>query len=161
MLLGFMVCIPSMALALVFTLAGVGIYVAFLSFFSAGIGVGMATNAALTLLRSVARDNEVGRVSAAHLFARNQGFTFGSAVGGAVLLFVVTMMLGDVELVRELVASPEGGGPAGAAEAVRSGFAASVGVGLILVIFGLISALPMRRSLAAVRLAKGAEPGRR
>ena len=96
----------------------------------------------------------MGRVGAAHLFARNQGFTFGAAVGGAVLLFVITRQLGDVELVRDLIASSDVRAPDGAARAVQAGFAANVLVGMALSALGFASAMGMRRSLASARQAK-------
>lgn len=96
----------------------------------------------------------MGRVGSAHLFVRNQGFTFGAAIGGAVLLFVVANQLGDVELVRELISSSDAAAPPGAAEAVRAGFAANIGVGLVLSALGSLMAINMRRSLAAARIAK-------
>jgi MFS family permease len=153
-LVGFTVSIPSLALAWALTTADLPLMVSFVVFFTAGVGVGLATNAALTLLRAVTESPQMGRVASAHLFARNQGFTFGSAIGGAVLLFVVTLQLGDVGLVRDLIASPEGVGPPGAAAAVRSGFAASVAVGLALSVLGYLASLRMRRSLAGARIAK-------
>jgi len=100
----------------------------------------------------------MGRVASAHLFARNQGFTFGAAIGGAVLLLVVTRQLGDVELVRELISSAEGDAPAGAAEAVQAGFAASVAVGLVLSVLGWLASLRMRRALATARQARRGVP---
>jgi len=159
-LLGFMVSVPSLALAWILTAANLPLAVSFLAYFSAGVGVGLATNAALTLLRAVTESSRMGRVASAHLFARNQGFTFGSAVGGAVLLFVVALKVGDVGLVRELIASPEGVGPPGAAEAVRSGFAATVAVGLVMSVLGFLACLRMRRFLAAARMAKRGVPPR-
>ena len=114
----------------------------------------MTTNAALTLMRAVTDSSKMGRVGAAHLFARNQGFTFGAAIGGAVLLFVVTRQLGDVELVRGLIAATDVVPPPEAADAVSSGFAASVVVGLTLSCLGMLAAVAMRRSLAEVRAAK-------
>lgn len=153
-LVGFFVSIPSLALAWMLSVANSSIAASFVVFFTSGVGVGMATNAALTLLRAVTDSSRMGRVVSAHLFARNQGFTFGAAIGGAVLLFVVGLRLGDVELVRELIVSPQGGGPSGAAAAVRSGFAASVAVGLGLSILGCMSAVRMRRSLTSARMAK-------
>ncbi len=156
---GFLVSMPALAVAWLLAATTESIGAAFLSFFAAGVGVGMATNAALTLLRAVTEPSRMGRVSAAHLFSRNQGFTFGAAIGGAVLLLIVGLQLGDVELVRELISSPEGGGPPGAAEAVRSGFAASVAVGLGLTILGFSAAVRMRRSLAEARASKrGPQP---
>jgi MFS family permease len=156
--LGFMVGVPSLAVAWGVITAGLSIYVAFGVFFVSGVGVGLSTNAALTLLRAVTESDQVGRVVSAHLFARNQGFTFGSAIGGAVLLLVVSLQLGDVELVRELIASPEGGGPQGASAAVRSGFATTVAVGLVLAALGWLGAARMRRSLSAARAAKRGMP---
>jgi MFS family permease len=156
--LGFMVGVPSLAVAWGVITAGLSIYVAFGVFFVSGVGVGLSTNAALTLLRAVTESDKVGRVVSAHLFARNQGFTFGSAIGGAVLLFVVSVQLGDVELVRDLMAAPEGGGPQGAAAAVRSGFATTVAVGLVLTVLGWLGAARMRRSLSAARAAKRGMP---
>lgn len=153
-LVGFFVSIPSLALAWMLSVVNSSIAASFVVFFTSGVGVGMATNAALTLLRAVTDSSRMGRVVSAHLFARNQGFTFGAAIGGAVLLFVVGLRLGDVELVRELIVSPQGGGPSGAAAAVRSGFAASVAVGLGLSILGCMSAVRMRRSLTSARMAK-------
>lgn len=153
-LVGFMINIPSLALAWLVTGSTGSLIAAFVVFFTAGVGVGMSTNAAFVLLRAVTDPSQMGRVSSAHLFARNQGFTFGSAIGGAVLLLMVGMRLGDVELVRELIAAPEGGGPAGAAGAVKSGFATTIAVGLGLSILGGWVAIRLRRSLRDARLAK-------
>lgn len=150
-LVGFFVSMPSLALAWFLTAVHPSLIASFAVFFTAGVGVGLVTNASLTLLRAVTDSSRMGRVVSAHLFARNQGFTFGAAIGGAVLLFVVALQLGDVELVQELIAAPEGSGPPGAAEAVRSGFAASVAVGLVLSILGFVAAWRMRRSLAEAR----------
>ena len=153
-LVGFLVNLPALAAAWFLVTADVGLVAAFAVFFVAGVGVGMSTNAALTLMRAVTDSNQMGRVGAAHLFARNQGFTFGAAIGGAVLLYVVTSRLGDAELVRGLIASSDSVAPPEAAGAVRAGFAASVVVGLVMSFLGMFAALSMRRSLAEVRAAK-------
>ncbi len=153
-LVGFMVNIPAMALAWLVTATTESWLTGFVVFFAAGVGVGMSTNAAFILLRAVTDSSQMGRVSSAHLFARNQGFTFGSAIGGAVLLLIVGLHLGDVEVVRELIAAPEGGGPVGAAGAVRSGFSTTIAVGLGLSTLGGLAAVRMRRSLTDARLAK-------
>lgn len=152
--LGFLVSMPSLAGAWLLATVAESVTASFVVFFLAGVGVGMATNASLTLLRAVTGSSQIGRVSAAHLFSRNQGFTFGAAIGGAVLLLVVGRRLGDVELVRELISAPEGGGPEGAARAVQAGFAASVGVGLALSALGFVVAMRMRRALAEARALK-------
>jgi MFS family permease len=153
-LLGFMVSTPALAVTWYLVPSEANLYATFALFFITGVGVGLATNAALTLLRSVTESANVGRVVSAHLFARNQGFTFGAAIGGAVLFFVVTMLLGDVELVSELISNGDAPPPAGAAEAVQSGFAASIAVGVVLSVLGWLGAVGMRRSLTEARLAK-------
>ncbi len=152
-LVGFAINVPALAAAWLVVHAGLGLWLAFLAFCTAGVGVGMSTNAALTLLRAVTDSSKMGRVGSAHLFARNQGFTFGAAVGGAVLLFVVTARLGDPEMVRELIASSSGSNP-DAAQAVQAGFAASIAVGVGLSTLGWISSLRLRRALAERRLAR-------
>ena len=154
MVVGFMVNVPALVLTWYLIAVDASLYAAFAVFFVVGVGVGMSTNAALTLLRAVTDPTKMGRVGAAHLFARNQGFTFGAAIGGAVLLFVVTNRLGDPEVVRDLIASSDSVAPTGAAEAVRSGFAASVAVGLVMSVLGWLASISMRRSLTEVRHAK-------
>jgi MFS family permease len=153
-LVGFFVNVPALALAGFLATTSVHLLVNFLFYFVAGVGIGMSTNAALTLLRAVTDTSQMGRVNSAYLFARNQGFTFGSAIGGAVLLLVVTLQVGDLSLVRELIASGEGSGPPGAAQAVRSGFAVTVGVGAVLSALGLVAAIRMRQALLEARMAK-------
>jgi MFS family permease len=154
MLVGFMVTVPALAVAWLLVIANVSVAASFVIFCAIGVGVGMTTNAALTMMRAVTDSAQVGRVASAHLFARNQGFTFGSAIGGAVLLFVVTLQLGDPELVRDLISAPEGAGPEGAAAAVRSGFAAVAAVGFVFAVLGGVASIRLRRSLAEMRLEK-------
>ncbi|HEY6634167.1 MAG TPA: MFS transporter, partial [Acidimicrobiia bacterium] len=154
MVIGFMVTVPALAVAWLLVVANVSVVAAFVVFFAIGVGVGMTTNAALTMMRAVTDSAQVGRVASAHLFARNQGFTFGSAIGGAVLLFVVTLQLGDPELVRDLISAPEGAGPEGAAAAVRAGFAAVAAVGFVFALLGGLASIRLRRSLADMRLEK-------
>ncbi len=153
-LLGFVVNIPSLAATWFLVQADVPILGLFITFFTAGVGVGMSTNAALTLLRSVTANAQIGRASSAHLFGRNMGFTFGAAIGGAVLLFVVAGQIGDPELVRGLLAGDAATSPAGSAGAVADGFAASVAVGLVLSVLGFLSSIRLRQALASVRAAK-------
>lgn len=160
-LTGFLIGLPSLSLSWAAITFDFPLFVKYLFFLTSGSGTGMVTNAALTMLRSFAESSQVGRVVSAHLFARNQGFTFGSAIGGAVLLLVVTMHLGDLGLVRELISSPEGAGPAGAAEAVRTGFATTVATGVGIGLIGLVAALRMRHFLTERRVALRGEEGRR
>lgn len=119
-----------------------------------GTGIGMATNAGLTLLQAITPEGESGRSTAAHQFYRNFGFTVGSAVGGAVILFVLAREIGDVEAVRGLLAGGDAadiaGDPAGA---IGRGFAAAAAVGLTLELLGLIPLVALRRSLSTKRAA--------
>ena len=152
-MLGFLVNLPSLSVLFVLVQMDAPLAVLFVAFLFVGAGVGMSTNAALTLLRAVTEAAKIGRVGAAHLFMRNQGFTFGAAIGGAVMLLVITNQIGDVELVRELIASSSDA-PPGAAAAVRDGFQASVAVGLVSSAIGMGAAVRMRRHLAVARMAK-------
>ena len=99
--LGFLVNLPSLTVWWVLVDRNAPLAALFAAFLMIGAGVGMSSNAALTLLRVVTESAKIGRVSAAHLFMRNQGFTFGAAIGGAVMLFVIGNQIGDVELVLE------------------------------------------------------------
>lgn len=151
MVVGCLIALPSLAAAAVSVALNLPVMVSFVIFFTTGVGVGMIMNASLTLLRSSTQPGEVGRVVSANLFVRNQGFTFGAAVGGAVLLLVVTLQLGDPELVRDLIASSAGEGPPGAAEAVQLGFAVATAVGLGIASLGTLAVFRLRRDLTSAR----------
>jgi MFS family permease len=116
-------------------------------------GVGLATNAGLTLLRAVSDPNEIGRSSAAHQFFRNQGFTLGSAMGGAVILAVVATAVGDVEAVRDVLASEAIPNPA-VSTAISKGYAAAGFAAFGVSTAGLIPFLALRRHLAPARAAR-------
>ncbi len=124
------------------------------AFLVVGIGVGGAANATLTLLQTLSPADELGRATSAHQFLRNQGFTLGSALGGAVLLGVVGAVVGDVEAVQRLFAGETGGVSAEAAAGIRSGFATMATVGTILAAAALLPAAALRRYLGDRRLAK-------
>lgn len=117
-------------------------------------GVGMATNAGLTLLRAVSDPAEIGRSSAAHQFYRNQGFTLGSAMGGAVILAVVARAVGDVEAVRDVLGSAGAGSEAAVSAAIRDGYAAAGFTGLAVVACGIVPLIMLRRHLAPARRAR-------
>lgn len=122
-----------------------------------GVGLGIATNSALTLVRELTDDAEVGRAVAAHQYVRSQGFAGGPALAGGVLLLVVAARTGDVEVVRELLAgADEAGGTGGAGiesvgAAVRVGFATAVAACSAV---GLLAHVPLR----AVRRVSRARP---
>ena len=109
--------------------------VIFFAFFVVGTGIGFVSTAGLTLLQASNAAAEIGRANAAHQFIRTLCITYAVAAGGAVLLLVVDYQVGDVEVVRDVLAGEDVAlGPATAA-AVGDGvtwvtvlsFAASLG----------------------------------
>ena len=116
-------------------------------------GVGLATNAGLTLLRAISDSTEIGRSSAAHQFFRNQGFTLGAAMGGAVILAVVATAVGDVEAVRDVLASDAVPNPV-VSEGIRDGYAAAAFTGFGVATLGLVPFVALRRHLAPARAAR-------
>ena len=119
-------------------------------------GIGLATNAGLTLLRRVSGPDEIGRATAAHQFFRNQGFTLGAAMGGAVILAVVARAIGDLEAVREVLRTGIADDPATAA-AIARGFASAVFVGSAAAVVGVVPLVALRRHLASTGV-DGGEP---
>jgi MFS family permease len=117
----------------------------FAGLFVSGVGIGLATNAALTILRSATEPRQIGRAGAAHQFMRNQGFTIGSAAGGAILLLVVGRELGSVEPVQQLLAGEDiETGPA-IADAVRQGFGTVTLVSLVVMTLAIGPLISLRR----------------
>jgi|FLYL01.1.fsa_nt_gi MFS family permease len=136
--------------------------VLFALFVAAGVGVGAATNAALTLLRAVTPPTRIGRAAAAHQFVRNQGFVFGAGLGGAVMLAVVGSRIGDVDAVQELLSGTAGPLAPRIAEAVAAGFTSAAGVCAALAGAALVPVWALRRHLAEARAARreGRQEGR-
>jgi MFS family permease len=102
-----------------------------------GIGVGLATNAAFHVLRVATPDAAIGRVTAAHDFGRNIGFTGGTAIGGAILFAVMSGRISDIELVRDVLAGADVAASADVAGAVAAGFGAMQIVGGVLAAIGV------------------------
>ncbi|MFT7476431.1 MAG: MFS family permease [Verrucomicrobiales bacterium] len=98
-----------------------------------GMGVGGLSSATLGVLQSKAIPAEMGRVNSAHQFMRTLGFTYGAALGGAVLFSVVKWRLGDAEVVRDLLGDDAVTVEAGTIDALARGFAWSA---VVAVIFG-------------------------
>lgn len=147
--LGASIVAPACAVVGALALADASVWAVFAALVVGGLGMGTATNSALTLLRLLAPDDELGRATAAHQYIRSQGFAGGSALGGAVLLLVVGTVTGDVEAVRGLLA--QGGGAAvdpGVAGAVRDGFGAAA---LACAGVALLAHLPLRAVRRAAR----------
>ncbi len=152
---GLTLSIPALALLTVAAYLDSLLPVIFALLLAAGTGIGATTNAGLTLLRSVTPTAEIGRATAAHQFYRNIGFTFGAAIGGAVLLAVVAIAVGDVEAVRDLLAGGAGQADQATADAISRGFTTSVAVGSLIAVSSVIPFRALRRHLAAARAAAG------
>lgn len=116
----------------------------------AGSGLGLSTNAGLTLLQAQATDAETGRATAAHQFYRNLAFMGGSALGGAVILFVVGRQVGDLDAVRGLLAGA-GEGAGATADAIGSGFAAAAMMGAVVSASAWFPMRALRKHLAPAR----------
>jgi MFS family permease len=134
----------------------------FAGLYASGVGIGLSTNAALTLLRASTEPRQIGRAGSAHQFMRTQGFTIGSAAGGAILLLVVGQELGSVEPVQQLLAGDEiEAGPA-IADAVRRGFGTVTLVSLAVMATAILPLLGLRRRRARVGAGSDARvPARR
>jgi MFS family permease len=125
--------------------------VIFAGLLSAGVGIGLATNAGLTLLRAVTPAEQIGRAASAHQFIRNQGFTLGSALGGSVLLFTVGARLGTVEPVQRLLSGDDLTASSDVSQAVAGGYATTLMMAAGLSILAFIPISLLRRHLAEAR----------
>lgn len=109
----------------------------FAAFFVMGASIGFVSTSGLTLLQASADDSEMGRVNSAHQFIRTIGITYGVAVGGAILLFVVGNQVGDVEVVRDVLGGEDVIASGDTLDAIRDGlvwvlgFSGLAGVGCI------------------------------
>ena len=154
-MLGSAIVAPACAIVGVVALLDAPLWLVFAALTVAGLGMGTTTNSALTLLRLLAPDEELGRATAAHQYIRSQGFAGGSALGGAVLLLVVATQTGDVEAVRALLAGGGEGAGGGAADvgadvaaAVRDGFATAA---LVCAGVAVLAHVPLRAVRRAAR----------
>ena len=136
---GFASTVPSLVLTAIAGVLTLPLGVLFAALFGVGVGVGLATNASLTLLRDVSSPQEIGRSTAAHQFFRNQGFAFGSAIGGAALFAIVASAVGDPELVREVLAGEASSVGGEVSAAVETGFALSAAIGAGISALGLVA----------------------
>lgn len=72
-----------------------------------GLGIGCASIPYLTELQRHAAGNDFGRINAAHQFFRFLGFIVSIALVGSIVFFVVERDVGDVEVLRDLLAGEE------------------------------------------------------
>lgn len=122
---------------------------------AAGSGIGMTTNAGITLLRALSPPAKIGRVTSAHQFVRNQGVTLGSAIGGAILLLVVGSRLGSTQPVEALLAGNQLQGSASIAASVQAGYGWALVASTTL---AASSALPLRVLRAHLAPSRRARP---
>lgn len=122
-MLGSLILVPAV------TLGGLGVAltwpipVIFAAFFFMGTAIGFVSTSGLTLLQSAAAENEMGRVNSAHQFVRTICITYGVAIGGAILLFVVDRQIGDVEVVRDALGGEQVDASGPTLDAIRDGLA--------------------------------------
>ena len=124
--------------------------VVFIGMMFAGSGLGFTTNSGITLLQTQAKDTETGRATAAHQFYRSLAFLVGSALSGAVILFVVGRKVGDLDAVRELLAGGAGSADATAA-AIGRGFSAAAFLGATVSAAAYFPFRALRHHLAEAR----------
>lgn len=151
----FAVAVPALAAVSVAALLEAPLWVVLAAFLAAGSGVGAAANTTLTLLQTESDSSELGRTTAAHQFLRNQGFTLGSALGGTLLLAVVAREVGDLDAVRALFSGTADAVSAGAAAAIRRGFALTAAAGTVIAAAGFLPVVALRRHLGRAHPASG------
>lgn len=145
MLLGATAIAPSIGLAGMAIALDWPLTVVFVAFSSIGLSVGMISTAGLTLIQATSEPSEIGRVNAAHQFATSLGLTYGMALGGAVLLLVVSRQVGDVEAVRGLIAGDDSSLHAGTSDAIGRGMAWAMAISGVIAIGCLLSAKALAR----------------
>ncbi len=148
---GFAVTVPALLGLWAAAASAAPLWLIFSLLVFAGTGVGTATNAGLTLLRAATPDSSLGRATAAHQFARSQGFAIGPALGGALILLVVARRVGNVEEVQRLLAGTATATAGETSAAIGDGFAVAALVGAGVAALGIGPILGLRRSIAARR----------
>ena len=122
-MLGSLILVPAVTLGGVSVASDWPIPVIFAAFFFMGNAIGFVSTSGLTLLQSAAAENEMGRVNSAHQFVRTICITYGVAIGGAILLFVVDRQVGDVEVVRDALGGEDITASRPTLDAIRDGLA--------------------------------------
>ena len=123
-LFGSLFSVPSLVVAAVAVLAEWPTAVVLAAYFAVGLSIGFVSTSGLNLLQSSSDPAEMGRTNSAHQFIRTLCITYGVAIGGAVLLFVVDRQAGDVEAVRELLGGDDAAVDPSTIDGIRDGFAA-------------------------------------
>ena len=117
----------------------------FFAFALVGVGIGTVSTSGLNLLQRSSKMEEMGRTNSAHQFIRTLSITYGVALGGAILLFMVDRATGDVEVVRDLL-SGERDDPGGIqVDAIRDGFTTVVAFSVAAALGCAAAALALKR----------------
>ena len=106
-LLGSIMILPGVGLAGVSVALDLSLNIMFVAFSIIGLSVGLVSTAAFTLLQASSSESEMGRVNSAHQFVRTLCITYGVAIGGAVLFYVVDLRVGDIDAVRDVIAGED------------------------------------------------------
>lgn len=121
-LMGSITGVPALVIAAVAVHQRWSLIVLFAAYLFVGLAIGFVSTSGLTLLQASSVPDEMGRTNSAHQFVRTLSITYGVAVGGALLLFVVDRRSGDVEIVRELLAGEGAIVAADTLDGIRDGF---------------------------------------
>lgn len=116
-------------------------------FFLVGAGIGTITTAGLAILQGRASTQEMGRVTSAHQFLRSLGFAYGAAVGGAVLFFVISRQISDVEAIRDLLGGEAASLNADAINALQDGYVWALGATALFTLIAGSSAIKLVQSI--------------
>lgn len=143
---GAMILFTATVLATVLTALESTVAVLLASLFFMGSGIGTITTGGLTLLQGRASPSEMGRVTSAHQFLRSLGFAYGAAVGGAVLFFVVSRQIDDVEAIRDLLGGDDTSLNAAAVAALQDGFSWALAANGLFTVVALVSAWRLVRT---------------
>ena len=119
--------------------------VVFAAYFFVGIGLGGAASSGLATLNLKAQAAVMGRVNSAHQFIRTLGFTYGAALGGAILFSVVAFRLGDADAVRELLGDDTTDLDVAGIEALEAGYTGATGAAFGVSVLGVLAALRLER----------------
>ncbi len=142
--MGATMLLPSLLWAALSVGFGAPLWLIFTAFFFVGSCIGFVSTAGLTLIQASSASDEMGRVNAAHQFVRTLAITYGVAMGGAVLLFVVDLRIGDVEIIRDVLSGEDVAiGPA-TGDAVQAGLVWVIGTAGVLAAACLVSARKLR-----------------
>lgn len=142
---GATVMLPALGVAGAGIALGWPVSVILAAFFAMGMAIGFVSTSGLNLMQASAAGSEMGRVNAAHQFIRTLCITFGVAIGGAILLFVVDRRVGDVEAVREVLRGEGAIVSSTTLDAIRDGLAWVHVFGGLVAIGCLAAAITLRR----------------